>query len=94
MRAQRLVDGALEQQEKMLEQAREEAQEHERRFKSRMQKLRIDLENKSEAEAARSIAQMERRAQERKESLRASAERLREEALDAAVRLVADPDRV
>ncbi len=93
-RAQRLVDDALEQQQAMLERAREEAQENVRRFESRMHEMRLDLENKSEAEAARTIAQMERRFEENRASLHASAERFHREALEAAVRIVADPDRL
>ena len=48
-RAQRLVDHALEEQKKMLEGAREEAQEAEKRFETRMHEMRLDLENKAEA---------------------------------------------
>ncbi len=93
-RAQRLVDDALEQQKRMLELGREEAQQEEKRFESRMHEMKIDLENKSEAEAARTIAQMERRAEENRASLRASADALRVDARDAAVRIIADPDRL
>ncbi|MDJ0700108.1 MAG: hypothetical protein QNJ07_09645 [Woeseiaceae bacterium] len=93
-RAQRLVDDALEQQKKMLERAREEAQENEQRFESRMHELRLDLENKSEAEAARTIAQMERRAEENRANLRASAAKFRDDALDAAISIILDPDRL
>ena len=93
-RAQRLVDDALEEQKKMLARAREEAQKAEEHFESRMQELRLDLENKAEAEAARTIAQMERRSKENLEQLNAAADQFREEACEAAMRIVADPERL
>jgi len=93
-RAQRLVDDALEEQNKMLERAREEAQEADKRFESRMHEQRLDLENKAEAEAARTIAQMERRSKENLEKLRASARQSHEEACEAALNIVADENRL
>ncbi len=93
-RAQRLVDDALEQQKAMLERAREQAHEAEKRFESRMHDLRHELESKAEAEAARTIAQMERRSRENRDQLRASADECRHDAIDAAIRIVADPDRL
>lgn len=93
-RAQRLVDDALEQQRKMLERAREEAHEAEERFESRMHDLRHDLERRAETEAARTIAQMERRSRENREQLKASAEDCRQDAIDAAVRIITDPGRL
>lgn len=93
-RAQRLVDDALEEQKKMLESAREEAQEAEQRFETRMHELRLDLENKAEAEAARTIAQMERRSKENLEALNASAEQFREDAREAAILILTDAARL
>ena len=93
-RAQRLVDDALEEQKKMLERAREEAQKAEKHFEARMQEVRLDLENKAEAEAARTIAQMERRSKENLEQLNAAAEKFREEACEAAMQIVTDPERL
>lgn len=93
-RAQRLVDDALEQQKKMLERAREEAHEAEQRFETRMNELRLDLHNKAEAEAERTIAQMERRSKENLAQLHASAEKFREDACEAAIRIITDRERL
>lgn len=93
-RAQRLVDDALNEQKKMLERAREEAQEAEKRFETRMHELRLDLENKAEAEAARTISQLERRHKENLDQLGSAAEKFREEACEAAIRIITDPDRL
>ena len=93
-RAQRMVDDALEQQEKLLLRARQEAVDAETRFRNAMRELRRSLDSKAEEEAARSIAELERRAEERRQELQTLAEQYREEASDAAVRILTDPDRL
>ena len=93
-RAQRMVDDALEQQEKFLLQARQEANEAEVRFRNAMRELRLSLDTKAEEEAARSIAELERRSEEHRQELQTLAEQYREEASDAAIRILMDADRL
>lgn len=93
-RAQRMVDDALEQQEKQLLKAREEAHEAEVRFKNAMRELRLSLDSKAEEEAARNIAELERRSEERKQELQSMAEQYRAQASEAAIGILVDPDRL
>ena len=93
-RAQRLVDDALEQQEKLLLKARDEAHEAEVRFKNAMRELRLSLDSKAEEEAMRSIAELERRSEERKQELQSMAEQYRHEASDAAIGILMDAERL
>lgn len=93
-RAQRLVDDAQAQQEKLLLQARHEANDAEMRFRNAMRELRLSLDTKAEEEAARSIAELERRTEEQQQELQSMAEQYREEASSAAIRILMDPDRL
>jgi vacuolar-type H+-ATPase subunit H len=93
-RAQQIVDDALEQQEQTLEQARLDAREAEQRFETSMHELRRNLDTRSEEEAASAIAQMERRYHERRQSLQELAEQHREDACEAAISIVIDPERL
>ena len=93
-RAQELVDEAIAKQEQTLLHARQEAHDAEEHFKTNMRELRRSLNAKAEEEAERSVAEMERRAEEHRQELRSMAEQFRKEALDAAVALLTDPERL
>lgn len=93
-RAEKMVDDALEQRDRMIHRAREEAQEAEQHFVTSMRELRRSLNAKAEEEAARSIAEMERRSEEQRQELQSMAEHFRKDACDAAVNLLTDPRRL
>ena len=87
-RAQRLVDEAQVEHERILDEARETARADVRRFEEKMADLRASLEAQAGEEADRHIAELERRFDERREELEALAEEYREAALEAAMAIV------
>ena len=93
-RAQELVDQALAKQEDTLLQARQEAHDAEEHFKTKIRELRRSLNAKAEEEAERSIAEMERRAEEHRQELRLMAEQAGNDALNAAVAILTDRERL
>ncbi len=89
-RAQRVVDDAQVEHERILDEARATARDEERRFDEKMAALRASLEAQAGEEADRHIAELERRFEERGRELEALAAEYREAALEAAMAIVVD----
>ena len=93
-RARRLVDDALAERDRTLERARHEAEDAEQKFETRMQELRHGLRAGAEKRAAKRIGELEREFAERGDRLRELAGTHRDGALDAAVALLTDTNRL
>ncbi len=82
--ASELVKKAQADSELVLQSALDEAHQQEERFHARIPELHASFLEKSEQRAEQSVAEMERRFEERLTSLRNAAEANEEQALDTA----------
>lgn len=90
MRAENLAREAEEEHQRTIAAAMEEARELDSSFTERIPGLQRTWITRSEERAAKTIAEVERRYDERHESLREMAEKREEEALDAAFQVLID----
>lgn len=90
-RAQVLVDQAIEDRDRMIEQARDEVRLAEEGLDLRIPELRSSLALKAEERARQTVAELQRRFQERKQQLEVMAQASREDAVEAAMGIVLDP---
>ena len=84
--ASELVSKAQADSEHLVQTALHEAQQQEERFQARIPELHASFLDKSDQRARQTVAEMERRFEERLTHLREAAEVHEEEALDAAFR--------
>ncbi|MEO5342906.1 MAG: ATPase [Gammaproteobacteria bacterium SHHR-1] len=82
--ANRLTELAANAAEILVTQANEEARAQEQRFLAHLPELRAAFIDKAEQRAAQTLAEMQRRYEERLEQLRQDAEQQDQAALDAA----------
>jgi hypothetical protein len=93
MRAQALAREAEEAQQRTVAAAVEEARELDDRFSERIPDLQKSWVARAEDRAAKTIAELERRFDERHQALRDMAEQREDEALDDAFRTLLDVRR-
>jgi len=91
--AEAIVESANEAREKLVHQAVAEARLAEQRFEARIGEIRTSFLQKSTVRAEQTIAEMQRRFDEREKQLQDVADQHREEALHAALALLLDPER-
>ncbi len=92
MKAEALVTQAVEEREAIHRQALEEARLAEQRFEARIPEIRASFMDKARQRVEQSIAEMRLRHEERSHALQAMADESREDAIQAALRMVTDPD--
>lgn len=83
-RASEITRKAEQEAERIVQAARSEAMVLQERFNERLPQIRQSLMEKAHVRAEQSVAEMERRYDERVSALRGAAEKHEEEALDAA----------
>ena len=91
--ASELVDNAQKEAEHMMQTALQEAHHQEERFEARVPELHAAYLEKSDQRAQQTVAEMERRFQERISQLRVDAERHEEAAIEAAFRELLGTDK-
>lgn len=92
-RAQNLAREAEEAHQRTVAAAVEEARETDERFSAHIPELQKSWVTRAEERAAKTIAELERRFDERHQALRDMAEQREDEALDAAFRTLLDVRR-
>jgi len=91
-RAQEIVRIAEEQRRKTIEDALKEARREQERFEARIPELHESFVSKAEARAEQTINELKRRYDEHHHHVRKLAETRDQEALEAAFRVLTDPD--
>ncbi len=91
-RAEAMVDATQRECERLIEQTREEVQAAERRAEEHMPELRKAFVDRADERAGLTLAEMERHYRERGERLQAMASARAQEAVDATLALIVDPD--
>lgn len=92
MRAERIAQQAEAEQEQTVEAARKEARTEEDRLTARIPDLHRSFIKKAEERAEQTVAELKRRYDERHVQLRDMAEEREDEALEAAFRVMLDPE--
>ena len=92
MKAEALVTQAVEEREEIHRQALDEARLAEQRFEARIPEIRASFMDKSRQRVEQSIAEMRLRHDERSHALQSMAEESREDAVQAALRIIMDPE--
>ncbi|MFO8152160.1 ATPase [Thioalkalivibrio sp.] len=90
MRAERLAKEAEEEHQRTISAAAEEAHDLDERFTARVPEIQKTWIARSEERAAKTIAEVERRYDERHQTLRDLAEERESEALEAAFKVLID----
>lgn len=85
VKAQGQVDEALKERDRVVAQAREEARNAEQRFNKRIPGIHDSFRSKAEERARQSIAQMQRRYEERATHMKEAAKKTRDAAIAAAM---------
>ena len=93
LKAQQLVDHANAERERILHQALADAQAAEERFSARIPTIHSSFIAQAEERATQTIGELNRRYEERRTQLQQMAEGRREDAMEAAMALVLDPQR-
>lgn len=83
--AQKLVDEALHERDRIVAKAREEARGAEQRFNARIPEIQEAFRGKAEERARQSIAELQRRFEERRAAMEDAARRAQDQALEAAL---------
>lgn len=92
MRAEALVTEALEKREEITRQALEEAELAEKRLAARLPEIQESFMEKARQKVEQSNAESRLRYEERSARLHAIAEEAHDEALEAALAMLLDPD--
>jgi V/A-type H+-transporting ATPase subunit G/H len=85
VKAQGQVDEALKERDRLVAQAREEARNAEQRFNKRIPGIHDSFRGKAEERARQSIAEMQRRYDERRTHMKEAAEKAADGAVAAAL---------
>ena len=88
LQAQAIVDDALAERDRIIEQAREEARRAEDHFTARIPEIHASFADKAEERARQAIAEMERRYEEDRQALQARAQEGEAAAIEAALTLI------
>jgi len=92
LQAEALVTKALEERERITREALEEARLAEERLEARLPEIRESFMEKARQRVKQAQAEMDLRYQERSHRLRNIAEEAREEAIEAALNILLDPE--
>lgn len=93
-RAEAVVSEANAKREQIIRQATDEARAAEARFEARIPEIQASFSGKSEERAQQGIAELKRRYEERQKNLRGLAETQTQAAIDAALSVILDVDRI
>jgi V/A-type H+/Na+-transporting ATPase subunit G/H len=88
LEAERIVAGAGEQRQAIIEQAKRDARAEEQQHAERVAEIHASFRAQAEQRAQQTIAEMQRRYEEQERVLRASAELHEQQALDEAIALI------
>ncbi len=95
--AERRAEGTVREgkakREAITRKALKEAHHTERQFTARIPEIQASFLEKAEARASQTIAELQRRYDERNKELRQMAEEHEQEAAEAALALIADPEK-
>ncbi len=91
--AESLVTQAIEEREELTRQALAEAQLAEDRLAARIPEIRSSFMDKTRQRIEQNITEMQRRFDERAQALRSMATESRDDAIQAAIQLILDPDQ-
>ncbi len=92
MKAEALVTEAVEEREEIHRQALNEARLAEQRFEARIPEIHASFMDKARQRVEQSIAEMRLRHEERSHALQSMAEESREDAVEAALRIIMDAE--
>jgi hypothetical protein len=92
-KAQAIIDEAMRRRDRMVEEANAVAERAQQQFEARIPELHKSFSSKGEERAAHTVAELERRFQERLEQLQQMADEHREEAIAAALKLILEPEQ-
>jgi vacuolar-type H+-ATPase subunit H len=92
-RAQRVIDAANGERQRLIDEALEAARAAEARFEAQRESLRAPFLHEGEERAREAVAELTRKYAERQRVLRDLASRHEAEAVDAALTLLLDPAR-
>ena len=93
IKAESLVTRAIEEREELTRQALHEAQLAEDRPAARIPEIRSSFLDKTQQRIEQNISEMQRRFDERAQALRGMAEESREDAMQAAMQIILDPEQ-
>ena len=93
LEAEKLVKDAIDERENIMAKSLEEVQMAEERFDARIPEIRQSFITKAEQRVEQTIAETKRRYEERSQQLESMAEASRQEALQAAIAVILDPDQ-
>ena len=89
--AQRIIDAASGERQRILDEALTSAREAEARFEAGRAELRAPFIKEARGRADQAVAELTRKYEERQRHLREMASRHEQEAIDAALSLLLDP---
>jgi vacuolar-type H+-ATPase subunit H len=92
-RAQGIIDAASTERQRILDEALAAARDAEARFEAGRTDLRSPFLKEAHGRADQAVAELSRKYEERQRALRDMASRHEEEAVEAALNLLLDPDR-
>ncbi|WP_456405851.1 ATPase [Thiolapillus sp.] len=93
IKAESLVTQAIEEREELTRQALNEAKLAEDRLAARIPEIRSSFLDKTRQKVEQNISEMQRRFDERSRALRNMADESREDAFQAAIQIIVDPDQ-
>lgn len=91
-RAQAIIEAASHERQNLLDQALAGARDAEARFEAGRADLRAPFLKEAQGRAEQAVAELSRKYEERQRSLRDMASRHEQEAVDAALNLLLDPE--
>ena len=91
-RAQSIIDAASAERQRILDEALAAAREAEARFEAGRADLRAPFLREAHGRADQAVAELARKYEERQRNLRGMASRHEQEAVDAALNLLLDPN--
>lgn len=94
LRAEQLVEQAKAKREEITRAALADARSAEERFTARIPEMRAAFLDKAQARASQTIRELQRRYDERNRELRRMGEQHEREAIDAALAMIADAERL
>ena len=94
MKAQARVDEAMNEHDRIVAQAQEEVRKAEERFNARIPEIQESFISKAKERADQTIAELNRRYDERRIQLEALAEDRHKDATEEAISIILDPARV
>ena len=94
LKAEKLVDDALKQRDRLMEQSLEEVRLAEARFDARIPEIRASFLEKAEQRIEQTVAEVSLRYQERIAELQTMADETRDEAVQAALGIILDSEHL